>query len=975
MGQQKSNFIVRGGADFSNINKGLLNTQKKFNTFQSGISKAMKGVGIALSTIAVGKFIKDSTKMAMTVESSMDNINRNMQKSSRTFQIWVNTQSKGLGIARKDAYQYGSTFSNLLGSFLSTSKETAESTQELMKASAIIASKTGRTYDDVANRIRSGMLGSTEAIEDLGVYTNISMIESTNAFKKFANGKSWSQLDFKVQQQIRLAAILEQTYSRYGDTLAETTQTKQARFLASLSNIKLNIGQAFLPIYNVVLPVLTAFANKLEEITSIFSAMSEAFFGKAISIDIGDAETGSDTYTDLGNSIETAGKKAKKAVAPFDELKQVNSNTGSNASSNGSNNKPNNSFTVNATNKNTGFVKSLEKLKEVLTPTTKALGRFGDALKPIGKFVFDNIINFYNYGLKPIGKWVLGNGLPRLLDVGTGLLNSINWSKLTDALKNLYGALSKFVIGVGSGLITFIELMASILKPIIATTADMLAKAINGIAIAIKAIPEDVAIAIGGAIGGIVTAFLGFQLASGVIGIIGNLKDAFKGLLTSISAHPLLWIAGGIAALAGASEALAKAKFDSSQFGQYIKGLNELQEKARGFNKEVDTMLENYDKTKEKVEIEYGAVSILANEYFKLADKTNLTNKEQALLVSYAQELINKIPELSGLIDSQTGAYKGTKDEINSLIQKTKEYYLVQAARENLIEIAKKQYLADKLITEQTQKRNEVEQKLNDKLKEQEEYYKNNTSRTMEKMKADAGYVSRLSSDIFTLTKELGEFDVTIKDTKESQNSLNKEWEYASGFIAKYSSTGEADINKVKAAVESIDLALIKANISTKAKGMISDFNKEFNKDTSSNGAISSWLGKISGAVSKFKLPNIKVGLDVDTSSLNNINARNQIKAAPYATGGFPSTGELFVANENGPEMLGKMGNRNVVANNMQITDGIEQAAYNGFTRALKDSGGLKTNLRLDTNSKGLFKVVQDESIDYFNRTGSPAFG
>ncbi len=133
MGQQKSNFIVRGGADFSNINKGLLNTQKKFNTFQSGISKAMKGVGIALSTIAVGKFIKDSTKMAMTVESSMDNINRNMQKSSRTFQIWVNTQSKGLGIARKDAYQYGSTFSNLLGSFLSTSKETAESTQELMQ--------------------------------------------------------------------------------------------------------------------------------------------------------------------------------------------------------------------------------------------------------------------------------------------------------------------------------------------------------------------------------------------------------------------------------------------------------------------------------------------------------------------------------------------------------------------------------------------------------------------------------------------------------------------------------------------------------------------------------------------------------------------------------------------------------------------------------------------------------------------------
>ena len=133
-----------------------------------------------------------------------------------------------------------------------------------MKASAIIASKTGRTYDDVSNRIRSGMLGSTEAIEDLGVYTNISMIESTNAFKKFAGDKSWSQLDFQLQQQIRLASILEQTYDRYGDTLADTTQTRQAQFLASLSNVKLSLGQAFLPIYNAVLPMLTIISPYLD---------------------------------------------------------------------------------------------------------------------------------------------------------------------------------------------------------------------------------------------------------------------------------------------------------------------------------------------------------------------------------------------------------------------------------------------------------------------------------------------------------------------------------------------------------------------------------------------------------------------------------------------------------------------------------------------------------------------------------------
>ena len=34
---------------------------------------------------------------------------------------------------------------------------------------AVVASKTGRTVQDVQERVRSGLLGNTEAIEDLGV--------------------------------------------------------------------------------------------------------------------------------------------------------------------------------------------------------------------------------------------------------------------------------------------------------------------------------------------------------------------------------------------------------------------------------------------------------------------------------------------------------------------------------------------------------------------------------------------------------------------------------------------------------------------------------------------------------------------------------------------------------------------------------------------------------------------------------------
>ena len=42
-----------------------------------------------------------------------------------------------------------------------------------------------------------------------------------------------------------------------------------------------------------------------------------------------------------------------------------------------------------------------------------------------------------------------------------------------------------------------------------------------------------------------------------------------------------------------------------------------------------------------------------------------------------------------------------------------------------------------------------------------------------------------------------------------------------------------------------------------------------------------------------------------------------------YADGGFPPTGDMFIANENGAEMVGRIGRKTAVANNEQITEGI----------------------------------------------------
>lgn len=63
------------------------------------------------------------------------------------------------------------------------------------------------------------------------------------------------------------------------------------------------------------------------------------------------------------------------------------------------------------------------------------------------------------------------------------------------------------------------------------------------------------------------------------------------------------------------------------------------------------------------------------------------------------------------------------------------------------------------------------------------------------------------------------------------------------------------------------------------------------------------------------------------------------IKIGYYAEGGFPTAGDLFIANESGPEWVGSMNGRTAVANKDQISTGIEEASYRGMSRALKEYG------------------------------------
>lgn len=80
----------------------------------------------------------------------------------------------------------------------------------------------------------------------------------------------------------------------------------------------------------------------------------------------------------------------------------------------------------------------------------------------------------------------------------------------------------------------------------------------------------------------------------------------------------------------------------------------------------------------------------------------------------------------------------------------------------------------------------------------------------------------------------------------------------------------------------------------------------------------------VSGYVSSMRTSIMSLnGLSFSFGRIGGSFGANFAGFTPYASGGFPTTGQMFVARESGPELVGSIGNKTAVANNGQIIEGI----------------------------------------------------
>lgn len=118
-------------------------------------------------------------------------------------------------------------------------------------------------------------------------------------------------------------------------------------------------------------------------------------------------------------------------------------------------------------------------------------------------------------------------------------------------------------------------------------------------------------------------------------------------------------------------------------------------------------------------------------------------------------------------------------------------------------------------------------------------------------------------------------------------------------------------------------------------------------------------LNKIS-----FDVPDWVPGIGGKTFGFN-IATISKISIPRLAEGGLVNAGQLFIAREAGPELVGSIGNKTAVANNDQIVSGIEAGVYRAVMAANSTNKGSSQTIRIINEIDG--DVVGEKVIQYHN--------
>lgn len=480
---------------------------------------------------------------------------------------------------------------------------------------------------------------------------------------------------------------------------------------------------------------------------------------------------------------------------------------------------------------------------------------------------------------------------------------------------------------------------------------------------------------------GIVAAGIGGALiGSAIMPGIGTGVGFALGLTVGI-------IATLVGVFEGNHERLVKEFYESdigkSFKAHYDRGMLALEEAAE-LKLKIDSITAEVDaKTMGKLE----KAQELINEIFDLDEKDNKTAQEMAVLKEKVNEL-NAL-NLDGIqleFDETTGKVNGNRKEVLALLEDLKREYKLEAARNALQSVWEAEYqmkidleIAQQELNGAIEDYNKLEAELapyqkavNDaqqKRLELEEKYKNLTPQLRYEQE---DYMAALvaehqASD--ALARKEGELAVARQEASHKVAELSGAVEDAEEAYKDATFTAKNFEDAVYGLAEAEDTAAksqrASGETSLQYSKNVSDTYKEIQEAAQkAAGAVGGINNQTFGDVKK-RLSELNSQLDKMAKTRNISFKIPTIKGqtgnygvGTMATGGYPSVGDLFIANEAGPELIGTVNGRTAVAPNAEIT-GIANAVYTMGEREI----AAINNLTRALNAKDMTAVVTADSI------------
>lgn len=320
----------------------------------------------------------------------------------------------------------------------------------------------------------------------------------------------------------------------------------------------------------------------------------------------------------------------------------------------------------------------------------------------------------------------------------------------------------------------------------------------------------------------------------------------------------------------------------------------------------------------------------LVTEIFTLNDKQYKTNEE-------IEELKAKIELLNGLgldgvrleFNETTKSVTGTKEAVLGTIDALKKQYELEAKKEVLVDLYKKQYEAKQRLTEAEEAHTKAQEIADAKFDEWKKKEAETQSLYEKRIALGAAYNAALDANALGTRDwiaEMDELDRAYLDSLESQERLKQEYKDTLPYL---NETRDAlkgttdDYNTLGTSIDNVAQSMTDTMRESGAEAGQA-WVEEFEKNSKQLGSV---LKKVADGIY----------FDLSTSG-GRISLKTRTVSA-YAEGGVPQSGQLFVANEAGPELVGNIGGRTAVANAVQIVEAVAKGVARAVRQALAESG------------------------------------